>query len=76
MLRLYRLSSVRLNSIFQLPDAMLAGTMRTAIKLAITHLHAVTDDQAPAMSTPGRQGMDRTFEAVKHVYLVPHHHFK
>jgi hypothetical protein len=76
MLRLNLLSSVLLDSILQFRNAMLARTVSAAVKLAISDLHAVPDDHASTVGAPGRQGMDRAFEAVKHVRLIPHHHFK
>jgi hypothetical protein len=57
-------------------DSMLAGTVGTAEKLSIPDLHAMPDDDTPAVGAPGRQGMDRAFETVKNVSLIPLHHFK
>jgi hypothetical protein len=57
-------------------DAVLAGTVGTAVKLTVANLHAVPDDHAPAVSAPGRQSMDRAFETVEHMPFIAHHYFE
>jgi hypothetical protein len=56
-------------------DAMLAGTMSTAIQ-SIRCLHAMTDNSTAAMSTCGSKRMDRTLEAVEDVRFATHSHLK
>jgi hypothetical protein len=70
------LSAIRLDPVLELLDAMLAGAVGTAIELTVSHFHAMPDDHASAVGAARRQGMDGTFKAVKHVLLIPHHHFK
>jgi hypothetical protein len=56
-------------------DAVLAGTMSTAIQ-SIRCLHAMTDNSTAAMSTRGGKRMDRTLEAVKDMRFATHAHLK
>jgi hypothetical protein len=56
----------RLNAILKLVNAVLLGTMGAAIEDAI-RLHTMTDHTAATMRARGRQGVDRTFEAIEHV---------
>ena len=45
--------------------------MRAAIHL-VTSFHAVADDSAPTMSATGREGLNRTLEAVEGMRLAGH----
>ena len=70
------LSAILLDSIFQFLDSMLAGAVGAAIELPISHFHTVSDDDAAAVLASRRQSMDRAFEAVEYMPLVPDHHRK
>jgi hypothetical protein len=67
------LSSVRLDSILQFLDAMLAGAVGAAVELAVPDLHAVPNDYAPAVSALGSECMDRALKAIEHVSFVTDH---
>jgi hypothetical protein len=55
---------------------MLAGAVGTAVKLTVSHFHAMPNDHAAAMGASGRQGMDGTFEAVEYVPRIAKYHGK
>jgi hypothetical protein len=50
--------------------------MGAAVKLAVAHLHPVTDDHTAAVNALGRKGVDRAFEAIEHMSLLAHHYRK
>jgi hypothetical protein len=54
---------------------MLAGTVSTTVQ-GISCLHAVTNNAATAVSARGCKRMDRAFEAIEHMRLAAHLHFK
>ena len=56
-------------------DAVLAGTVSTAIKNAV-RLHAVPDDPATAVRAGGRQGVNGTFETIEDMRLTIDPHFE
>ena len=56
-------------------DAVLAGTVSTAIKNAV-RLHAVPDDPAAAVRAGRRQGVNGTFETIEDMRLTIDPHFE
>ena len=54
---------------------MLAGTVSTTVQ-SIGRLHTVTDNAAATVRARGCKRMDRAFEAIEHMRLAAHLHFK
>lgn len=49
---------------------MLTSAVRTAVELAVTHLHPVPDDLDSAVGTTGCHGMDRALKAIERTTLT------